>query len=146
MKWTTLLLLPLAMLAPLASAYNRYHVSKTTNANTTELVQCVEEMKAMLERHPRMHRLAGYQCGTDTFLQFGGSVEWEPIKNNLKAFNTCKSHLYDAAYSGRDWFLCHVVDFWGHRIVAYSPMGYMACWDDVGKGYKPCVRGEDWQN
>ncbi|KAF2206553.1 hypothetical protein CERZMDRAFT_89178 [Cercospora zeae-maydis SCOH1-5] len=162
MKLTNVLL-PLAALASLASGYNRYYSSKTNNGNSTELIQCVEEMKSMLERRPRsthpspspnplcsrdfpVHRLAGYRCGTNTFLQFGGSVEWEPIKNNLKAFRKCQSHLYDAALTAKDWFLCEVVDFWGYRIVAFSPMGYMACWKDVGKGYKPCVRREDWDN
>ena len=41
----------------------------------------------------------------------------------------------NAAYSGKDWFQCYVHGMWGGGIVAYSPLGYKACF---GKGHKPC--------
>ncbi|CAK1368002.1 uncharacterized protein RHO25_012792 [Cercospora beticola] len=129
MKWMNLL--TLASLAGLASAKKQIVAAGSTNANSTELVRCVAELKAVLEEHPRTDNLTGYHCG-ESWWQLGGNEQWQPIKNNLRAFRKCENDLNAVALSGNDWFRCILTDMWGFRILAYSPKGIEVCWGIKG--------------
>ncbi|CAK1356558.1 unnamed protein product [Cercospora beticola] len=140
MQWTSLF--TLATLASLASAELRKHYwqAETTYANSTELVQCMNEMKAMLEAKPKANHLEPYQCGNHSW-QVGSTANWQPIHTNLKGFRKCEKDLSNAAYAGRDWFQCHASDLFGYRVVAYSPLGLEACLHKKPINHAPCKEG-----
>ncbi|KAF2206552.1 hypothetical protein CERZMDRAFT_89177 [Cercospora zeae-maydis SCOH1-5] len=123
MKFTKLIV----ALAGLTSVMGiRTWSSPTSNGNNSDLVLCMEEMRAMLEKNPRASHLQGYQCGSSMW-HVGGTNEWEPIKNNLKAFRKCEAKLAAAVVTSRDWFLCKWTDMWGWRAVGYAPVGKHVC-------------------
>ncbi|GIZ49740.1 hypothetical protein CKM354_001276700 [Cercospora kikuchii] len=131
MKWTGL-----AAFAALATCTSAEKLRKkvwfadTYRANSTELLQCVDQMRRDLEQNPLKNRIGGYKCG-DRWWQYGNvHIDWDiTIESSLAGFRMCEDDLVQAAYNATTWLQCKVRKGTNvvHRYVAYSPLDYEAC-------------------
>ncbi|KAM3415107.1 hypothetical protein BST61_g10236 [Cercospora zeina] len=100
--------------------------SLSTNANRPDLARCLGELRKELEKTPEANERRDYQCGSYMW-QVGGPKEWGREEENLKVFNKCETELTEGAHMGHDWFLCRWRDFWGFRVVSWTPIGTHLC-------------------
>ncbi|CAK1368143.1 uncharacterized protein RHO25_012665 [Cercospora beticola] len=134
MKWTRVL--TLAAAASHASAgyifKKKIWSGQAERANSTALLQCVDQVRAELEESPTRNRIRGFRCA-DRWWQCGNfDAQYKSvIETSMGGFQRCEDDLYQAVYLAKDWFMCKIikVGITIDRHVAYSPLGYEACPD-----------------
>ncbi|CAK1367906.1 unnamed protein product [Cercospora beticola] len=79
------------------------------------------------------NRITGYECGS-SWWQYGNTLLDFDMSHypSLAGFQTCEDSLVEAAHTATSWFQCRVHKSrlsMIYRHVAYSPLGYEACFD-----------------
>ncbi|CAK1356557.1 unnamed protein product [Cercospora beticola] len=96
--------------------------SETEGANTTALLECMDDIRTRLEAKPLSNSFHGYRCA-DRVWRYAGPNQWQPIKHSLHMFKKCGPTMRQAAKSSRDWYQCVVTSFMGRRFIEWMPEG-----------------------